>query len=132
MDLTPWQLIVASLATWEAVEVYHHSSLFAPVRARAETIENKLGSLLTCPFCLCVWVAFVAVLGVGSDPSGLGFWSWLAVAAFKVFGYGLAVARVANLGNDLTHHWCRTPRDNKLDLSDVKPESGESDGQPQK
>lgn len=127
MDLTPWQLIVASLATWEAVEVYHHSSLFAPVRARAELIENKLGALLACPFCLSVWVAFAAVLGVGADASGYGFWAWLAVAAFKVFGYGLAVARVANLSNDLLHPWCRTPRDNKLNL----PEDGQ-DGQPQK
>lgn len=124
MDFSPWQLTVAALATWEAVEVYHHSSLFASVRARAELIENKLGALLSCPFCLSVWVAFVAVLGVWSSAEGLGFWTWLALVSFKVFGYGLAVARVANLANDLTHHWCRTPRDNKLNLSDDEGQRG--------
>lgn len=123
MDLTPWQLIVAALATWQAVEVYHHSALFAPVRARAEMFENKLGELLACPFCLSVWVAFAAVIGVGLSTDGIGLWA-LALVPFKVFGYGLAVARVANLANDLTHTWCRTPRDNKLNIPDDSGQQG--------
>lgn len=115
MDLTPWQLLVAALATWQAVEVYHHSHLFASVRARAELLENKVGELLACPFCLSVWVGFVAVISIQADVEEQNLWTWLLVVVVKVFGYGLAVARVANLANDITYRWCRTPKSNKLD-----------------
>lgn len=175
MNVTLVELVVAALATWQVVEVWHHSSLLAPLRARGELLEGRAGELLACPFCLTVWVAVGAavVLLAGNPPargdagegvlwflqllgSWLGmavaavlaelglrgrvreavktrvvYWLTLALAGLAVWGlwrpgwewavYGLlvllkvallalAVARLANLGNDLTHGWCRTPR----------------------
>ncbi len=56
------ELLIAALATWEIVEIWHHSDLMAPWRARAELVENKLGKVLTCMFCLSPWVAMVTVI----------------------------------------------------------------------
>jgi len=104
-------LVLAALATCQAVEVFHHGSLFAPARARAfrwSTCDGPrplrlAGELLLCPFCLSHWVAAAMVILVG-----LGcLVSW--VYALPV--WWLAVTRGANLCNDLLHAWSRTPRD---------------------
>lgn len=178
------ELVVAGLATWHIVEVWHHSSLFAGVRARVELMDvegwrGKLREMLSCPFCFSVWVGIwtgcvvsapvpeVADYGEGvvwlvvflvgyvggcawnglmkamhipDRFPGWQFWFWgavsagllvlwvyllwtpgwvltiaLLVAVAKLAVVGFAVARLANLGNDLTRSYCRTPRTNKLD-----------------
>lgn len=94
------ELIVAALATWQIVEIWHHSLLMAPLRSRTEMWNNKLGELLSCPFCLSVWVALACALGVtvGRDSG----------AATVVLAF--AVARLANLGNDVFKSYCLTPK----------------------
>ncbi len=107
--MTFMEFLVATLATWQAVEIWHHGSNFAGLRARAELMDNRLGYLLLCMFCLSNWVAYVVALLVLSarlDPA----FGWLV--ALPV--YALAVARAANLGNDLTARWCRTPKPDKM------------------
>lgn len=108
-------LLVAGLATWQIVEVWHHSSLMATWRARTQLWENKLGELLGCPFCLSVWVGLLAAtVGLLPLPAADGVLAGLCLlllGAAKLVVLGFAVARLANLGNDLTHKWCRTPRD---------------------
>lgn len=94
-------LIFLSLAVWQAVEVWHHGSIFAGCRQRVECRADWLGSLLLCPWCLSVWVAWLLGAAWLLLPS-----SWQAVRLFTI---GLAVSRLANLGNDLTAAWCRTP-----------------------
>jgi hypothetical protein len=107
-------LIVAALAVWEVVEIWHHSALFIGARARAEVLDNKLGDLLGCPFCLSVWVALIltcllslAMWLLSTGGAILGTILWAPV-------FALAVARLANIGNDLTHRFCRTPQDDKI------------------
>ncbi len=39
------------------------------------------------------------------------FWGFIQL--WRFFSYGLAVARLANLGNDYFHEYCRTPRENR-------------------
>lgn len=189
------ELVVAGLATWQIVEIWHHSSLFAGVRARVELMDvegarGRLRELLSCPFCLSVWVGGLVALvtalplpAVGWEQAGWGvggffvglvlvfgvlwvlgvmmmiteyrqkkrmWYTWvyevavyaagvaaltgaawgawevtppgtvegmwfLGLGAAKVTVLGFALSRLANLGNDLTRHWCRTPRLNKLD-----------------
>jgi len=99
------ELFVAALATWEIVEIWHHSLLFAPLRARTELWVNKVGELLGCPFCLAPWVALLSVL-VLIAPEWCGWSIW---PGLKVILYSLAVARLANLGNDYFKEKCRTP-----------------------
>lgn len=118
MSLT--ELIIAALAVWEIVEIYHHSHIAAGLRARAELTEGKLHTLLTCPFCMSPYVAWLVCALMLCVTHWLGTVAgWPALLPV----YGLAVARLANLGNDVFHQWCRTPRANKEipDLPDPVP-----------
>ena len=126
-------LVVAALAVWEIIEIWHHSALFAPMRAIVETWDCKIGDLLRCPFCLAPWVSLAVVLlllGLSEylDAHGPRPLAFLVKAPF----YAFAVARLANLGNDLSSAYCRTPRYDKLpDLEhapDAEPGQVKSDG----
>lgn len=64
---------------------------------------------------IAFWVAGVvghayAWRTLDRDAGWFGVWFW-AIMPAKLFVWGLAVSRLANLGNDLTRKWCRTPRD---------------------
>jgi hypothetical protein len=117
--MTWTELAVAFLATWQIVEIWHHGDIFASWRARIEMWDEtpSIRQLLRCPFCLSQWVGLAAslVLLAGAREH------WLLGVPL----YGLAAARLANLGNDLTHSWCRTPR-NVLPL--LPPEGGSGTG----
>lgn len=122
-------LLVVAFAAWQAVEIWRHSTLTATWRERLTTLDHvatyravrkavgrrrlriaKLAGRITaslawwvaplvaCPFCLSPWAAWAAewALQCGGLPAFLA--------------YGLAAARLANLGNDLSHAYCRTPR----------------------
>jgi hypothetical protein len=96
-------LLVAALAVWEAVEIWHHGEIFAGWRAWLECGSGFFARLLLCPFCLAVWVALpVTILLLLAELLS----PWWGLPA-----YLLAAARLSNLGNDITHdRWCRTPR----------------------
>ena len=98
------EFIVTALATWQIVEIWHHSLLFANWRSITEMWDNKLGELLGCPWCLSVWVGFISV-------SALRFTSLSLIGpGIEIVLYGFAASRLANLGNDLFKSYCRTPR----------------------
>ncbi len=123
MDAT--QLLIAALATWQAVEVWHHSLLFAGARASLELEDGFFVQLLLCPFCLSVWVALLCcgVVWAGwppPTPLGLLVCSFLGMA--KLFVYTLAASRLANLGNDFFHARCRTPRGDEVTKLDLEHE----------
>jgi hypothetical protein len=83
-------------------------------------------------FCLAPWVsvAVCALLALGAEmaTNGPRLLGW--VLPLPV--WALAAARLANLGNDLTYAYCRTPR---IDLG-VEPEEDFADqkesGEPKK
>jgi hypothetical protein len=113
------------LATGQFVETLHHGSIFTGLRLKAfrwqqssSRILRFAGDLLSCPFCLSHWAAVLMVT--------LAFASaWDIMLAAPV--YWLAAVRAANLLNDLTHEWCRSPaadvfeppRDNDEDKAEV-------------
>jgi hypothetical protein len=96
-------LIITALATWQIVEIWHHSTLFAGRREAAQRLENKLGELLTCPWCLSVWVGFGCNIATTVVDA-----SWLSTVA-RIIVYGFACSRLANLGNDVFKQFSRTP-----------------------
>lgn len=117
------KLLVAALATWQAVEIWRHSDLFATRRALAEESPGFKAAILRCPWCLSVWVGSLAMLLtvattltwkiVNKPTAALDFGDWLVtifIAPWVWLMYALAISRLANLGNDLTHAFCRTPR----------------------
>ena len=92
-------LIVLVLATNHAIEVYHHGSIFAGVRARLEVGDGFLSELMNCMFCLSIWVG--AIIGA--------YYLCFDNIYIRLPVYALAITRGANLLNDLTHHRHRTP-----------------------
>ena len=109
------RVVVAGLAAWQVVEVWRHSALMAGPRARVEARPGFVPDLLSCPFCLSVWAgaACYAALLAGSAPAA--WWNLFGLPAFAASAAvcGLAASRLANLGNDLSHDRCRTPREDK-------------------
>ncbi len=112
------EFIVAALATWQIVEIWHHSLLFADWRSITEMWDNKLGELLGCPWCLSVWIGFLCA-------------GALHLTGFPLIGpcvtivlYGFAASRLANLCNDFFKSYCRTPKIT-LDLGSVEAEPTE-------
>lgn len=103
------EVLIAAIAVWQIVEVWHHSLLFSSWRGWAETQDNRLGELLTCPFCMSVSLGIICVSVVSIPGDWLFAW-WLYVPAkmAKFFVYGLAASRLANLGNDFFYDKCRT------------------------
>lgn len=104
--MTLLDLIVAGLATWQIIEIWHHGRIFSTWRACVELWTGLLGELLLCPFCLAPWTGWATTLVLLSGAKYL--------PGIDIVVYGLAVARFANLGNDLTYQHCRTVRHDSL------------------
>jgi hypothetical protein len=101
------ELLVCALVVWQTVEVYSHSALLAPVREYFDQFTGFVGQLHRCMWCLSVWVSFIALtvyrLVYGWHTSNPLF------ELLSIFGWGLAVSRLANLANDFFYDVCRTP-----------------------
>lgn len=103
------ELLAASLAGCQATEAWHHGSLFEALRARIRAILDddsknwllrKLAELLNCPFCLSHWTCGTAILVMFlAGPESLYRWPV----------YALAATRVAQLLNDWSHPFTRSP-----------------------
>ena len=89
------------------VECWWHSDmpLIANIRARLQAGSGFFGQLGRCPWCSSHWVGMF-ILVVLFLP-GLWFWWWPG----RVVLLWLAIVRGANLLNDCTHKFHRTPRD---------------------
>lgn len=119
--MTALELVAAAAATWQAIEIYRHSQqpTVRSCRARLEILGGDLGHLFDCSWCLSVWVGFGLcgwrwAIEVSASAAEL-HWSLAAVrtvayGAWFVLVYGLAVSRLANAANDLTHRFNRTPK----------------------
>lgn len=111
-------LLIAALAAWQIIEIWHHSELLANKRAEAEARGDMLGKLLACPFCLGPWVSLLCLIVLAiPEVWHIGF---LLQAAVK----SMAASRLANIGNDLFYDFSRTP---KIAAGLTAPEDIESD-----
>jgi len=103
-----FDVFIAVLATWQIIEIWHHSLLFAGSRARVELWGNKLGELLVCPFCLSPWVAILSTI-VLLVPTWLQISGWY-VLILRLIWYAFAISRLANVCSDVMHNISRTPK----------------------
>jgi hypothetical protein len=102
-----WQLILWVLAVNQAGEIWHHGQIAARLRAEVEVGTGFIARLAGCPWCLSVWLA-LAVAGMGLLAANL-IEPWSSLLQWPVWALG--VSRGANLVNDLTYAYSRTPRD---------------------
>lgn len=128
------EIVILVLATNQAVEIWRHSAIMAPLRLRVdvdvppplvpEKLHTNARNVLRCPFCLSFWVGgFVFVswyLGrqlVAENPQTIrGAFAHLFGWTPLVFIMALGISRGANIINDLTWRFNRTPKANKIDL----------------
>lgn len=116
------QFLVGSLAVWQIVEVLHHAEISKPLRLWAHKVvlaDAAVPPLIflrffcrafVCPYCLSFWVA-----GIVAFPMFIGWpyfygWCWLV--------WTFAMSRAANLANDLTFEYNRTPGRDVSDAED--------------
>jgi hypothetical protein len=114
--------VVLILATNQVIETFHHGSIFASLRARAELGGGRLAELLVCMFCLSHWAALALVGWFFVSLVWIEDLGWFALATWPV--YGFAITRAAQILNDLVRPYSRTPRP---DLGDFDFE-GDPDG----
>jgi hypothetical protein len=120
-----WLLLLVgltALANWQAVETFHHGSLFESLRARLESRRDGISELTGCPFCLGHWsgllLSALSFTCFAWDKAPLPTW-----LLFPVFT--LAVIRASQWLNDRVASYCRTPN-RKAEEPHVEPtESGE-------
>ena len=98
---------VSALACWQILEIWRHGSIFDRPRAWLEVHEGFFVDLLLCMFCLSNWVGPLCVAGVFVVAFGPDNFEWHYLIALPFLG--LAVARLANLFNDLSRGFSRTP-----------------------
>lgn len=126
--------VVAGLATWQAVDVWRHSSLMASTRARWQLGNGFFARLLSCPYCLSIWVGIALsgwLLAFCLLPRGASLGAgpvWAAayefcVGVFAAFPLGLAGSKLANLCNDLAYRISRMPKNDREDVDELPPPS---------
>jgi len=129
------ELVIAVAATWQSVEIWRHSYIMATFRAKADLLDNWFGYLLKCPFCLSVSVGVivscVVFAPVPTYTDNIYLWPFVLIGiGVKLFVTGLAVSRLANLGNDLAYAYCRTPKEDRVDWTPVVDNASESHADP--
>lgn len=108
-------LAIAALAGSQVVETIHHGSIFGAFRdwTRDRALSRiwvvaKLGELFSCPFCFSHWTCAVMVIWLFSVPAG-------SLLVWPV--YAFAATRVAQLINDLTSDFCRSPNRDEVSVT---------------
>lgn len=128
MDDSLSTVVIAGLATWQMVEVLHHSELTTQLRvwasqhALAGGWRSFVSRLVSCPFCLSHWVAGTCVLLLALSLEVLPYLGWTRYVVW-IF----AATRIANLGNDLAYAACRSPKHDLTEEDDVEVETGPED-----
>jgi hypothetical protein len=118
MDASLWfQLVLAIVSTCQLTETFRHSSLLRGLRAWVESRGPFWEELVGCGFCFSHWAAAIAVLLLS------GHWivssAGLAFSPFLVIMLWLSAIRGANLLNDLTKQWSRSPSGDDIEIDPV-------------
>lgn len=108
MDVPVWlQIVMVLLAACQITEVVRHGALFQSARARIESLGPFFSDAINCGFCFSHWAAALATLLLVGHHLIRPI---LPVDPFLCALVWLSTTRGANLLNDLTRKWSRTPR----------------------
>jgi len=93
-------IAVGILSTWGLTELYSHESI---VSIKKKSIQNPnrtlLTKLLSCPFCMSYWIALLVSILI----------TYFHHNIILTFLYWMIFVRVANLLNDITYNYSRSP-----------------------
>ena len=112
------EIVISFLAAWALTETARHGTILERPRAWLEARGGLIAEWISCGFCFSHWAAFLS-----SGASLYVFEEfWDSKTIIKLLLVWLCSIRLSNLGNDLTHCWCRTPRmeEIKFDAEDPK------------
>lgn len=124
MNVPSWLLIVlASVATCQLTETIRHGSIFAGLRARIEARGPLWSEWIGCGFCFSHSAAAMAVLLIAGHLV-LSSRGWI-VDPFVLALIWLTAVRGANLLNDLTKTWSRSPSGKDIDVDNVELHDGD-------
>ena len=124
MTVPSWLLIIlASVATCQLTETFRHSSVFAGLRARIEARSPFWSELVGCGFCFSHWAAAMLVLLIAGHLL-VSSSQWLVDPCLLTLVW-LAAIRGANLLNDLTKAWSRSPSSEGPQVADLELNDGD-------
>lgn len=104
------EFVILGLAIGQVVEIWNHGSIFASWRKKLTGHDTWWSTLLSCMFCLSVWVSAILVLVGYCLPVWLDLsasWTQALRAPALIFG----ATRFAQLVNDVWHDYNRTPKE---------------------
>jgi len=114
-----FHLVSAALASSAVVEFFRHSQLVSEWRLYFNTTTYFTSRLMRCGFCLSHWTAAFVFLFFLSPGLVFPASRWALVLSFPV--HILAIVRLSNLINDLTHGFRRSPRREEDELTSEAP-----------
>jgi len=115
-----WLFVLSSLATCQLAETFRHGSIFSGIRAKIEAQGAMFSEWINCGFCFSHTAAFViticALFNLAAHSYGY------IVNPFNVLIFWLASVRCANLLNDITKPYSRTPSRDGLVVEELDPD----------
>ena len=87
VEWSPWfRLLVAVLATWRIARLIakEDGPFDLVLRARTRAGGGMVGKLMDCPYCLSLWIAAPAALGIARTPVAW-IYAWLAISGGACF-----------------------------------------------
>lgn len=124
------QIVLAAVSACQLTETFRHGSILARFRAWLESRGPFWEELVGCGFCFSHWAAAIAVLLLLGhnlmDSAGFTYNPFLLTLVW------LVVIRGANLLNDMTRQWSRSPSADDVDvapleMTDAEPEDLDDD-----
>lgn len=109
--MTWLDLYIMVMATMAITELVRHDHRFADLRSKGQILNTLWGQVINCGWCFSHWAAiWVVCVMVGPKVvlQWLGYPVWPGIPTYMLAAI-LAVVRTANIVNDLTHWYNRTP-----------------------
>lgn len=119
------QLVLVIASTCQLTEVFRHGAILARFRAWLESRGSFWEELVGCSFCFSHWAAALAVLLLLGHNLAVSM--EFAYNPFLLMLIWLTATRGANLLNDLTKRWNRSPSADDvnvplIEMTDDEPE----------
>lgn len=112
-----FQLVLVIVSACQLTETFRHGSIFSRLRAWLENRGPFWEGLVTCGFCFSHWAAAIAILLFLLHNLMLA--KGYILNPFFLILLWLTAIRGANLLNDLTKKWSRSPSSDRIPAIEI-------------